>query len=436
MARGAVPLAMESSPAKRLRLPCLLVRAEKGGSGIQGLEVLLGRYEPSSRHHAGQPIYKKVADPTGHQAGGMPCFLYYWGIQDGEAQDGWWFGDEVGGAMVYCYAHAKGFPPPVVGWRIPAEDHPEIACLRVVPEGSSAITRAHEVGATASRPPRTIVSGIWVNPNAQRFYFGYLTHGASPALGIQLSSDLLPKVLAVAEGSPADQQGVPRGGVLKAINGKAIYSEDDKVRAMSELKSRPLVLEILPPEEVLPEDGSASPGMNGSGGDAGGGPTMTRTKSRLLPRRSAPAAPTPARLSSEAPSAGTWVAPSPSAASPTTRPQPPGMPPPAHLIRPAAATGAPTQRAAPSVMPTPQLPSHGGQAARPTTVKAGQETGPTRHVSVPVPEGAHRRAAVLISAFTAEEAQSLEYLLLKVLQERSNGGGHRPLWRNVLELAL
>ena len=57
-------------------------------------------------------------------------FLYYWDKE----MEGWWFGSEVGGSLVWCYSTGKGFPPPRKGWRVPIEGDPEIEGLRVIQE--------------------------------------------------------------------------------------------------------------------------------------------------------------------------------------------------------------------------------------------------------------------------------------------------------------
>lgn len=147
--------------SKRPRFPGFLVtavRTEEGAeSDVQGLEILLGQYVQCSRENAGMPVFEKTnATPKGGFAGGAaprPCFLYYWGAEDGEELEGWWFGEEVGGAEVLCYADKKNFPPPVTGWIVPGDPGQPIRCLRVSSLGADVESEASVAERTRPRPP-------------------------------------------------------------------------------------------------------------------------------------------------------------------------------------------------------------------------------------------------------------------------------------------
>jgi len=402
---------------KRPRLHPLLVKAEGGGDGIHGLEVLLGRYELRGRRHAGQPVWEKVEGSYGASGNGEPCFLYYWGPEEGEDDEGWWFGDEVGGAMVYCYARKTGFPPPMVGWRIPAEDHPKIECLRVVPQESTAaaVRGAVPEAANSTAGHQTRAAG----PGSLRFTFA---EGSSASLGIHLSSDFPPVINAVAPGSAAALQGVPVGGTIQVINGRTLSRDGDYGlhRAMRDLTLRPLVLDILPeqgavgaatPEETHPLRSNGAPSSPATGRPVT--PPQRTTARAQAVAFTRPSCEYPATAPAAAFSMGV---PSPGPAGP----RPPGTPPPARLMpRPL-----PRPPPAPMVRPPPQPP-------QPVAAKATH----VAHVSISVPEGAPRRAALLAAAFADEEAECIEHLLLKVLRERVDGPGRRLLWAKVQELA-
>jgi len=75
---------------------------------------LLGRYIDSGERRDGQPIYKK-------DDGTNDVVLYYWGDQDGPEQNGWWFGSDTEGNLIWCYNLRSGFPPPETGWLVPSE---------------------------------------------------------------------------------------------------------------------------------------------------------------------------------------------------------------------------------------------------------------------------------------------------------------------------
>jgi len=128
---------------------------------VVGLEVLLGRYEPSGQND-GRDVYSKVEG-----AGPRPVFLYYAKSQNADEVAGWWFSDEVGGSKAWCFAEGNSFPPPASGWVVPTDDAIPVQSLRVrsSPEASPskpAIPTSvrpesdelpRRVGSTASGPP-------------------------------------------------------------------------------------------------------------------------------------------------------------------------------------------------------------------------------------------------------------------------------------------
>lgn len=109
----------------------LRVSEERGSMEVVGLEVLLGRYERVDSQKS-EWVFKNTSTKS------EEVFLYYWG--GGEDTEGWWFGSEVGGSLVWCYSTGKGFPPPARGWRVPIDGDPEIEGLRVSVEESQHTT--------------------------------------------------------------------------------------------------------------------------------------------------------------------------------------------------------------------------------------------------------------------------------------------------------
>ena len=93
-----------------------------GSMEVVGLETLLGRYE-RIRSLRSDWVFRKTGVTS------EEVFLYF--SIDLEV---WWFGSEVEGSLVYCYAFGDGFPPPERGWRVPIDGDPEIEGLRVTIE--------------------------------------------------------------------------------------------------------------------------------------------------------------------------------------------------------------------------------------------------------------------------------------------------------------
>ena len=62
--------------AKRQKVSALLVTASEDQE-VQGVEVLLGRFEQTSRTNANQPVFEKISILSGKSSNeDGPCFLY------------------------------------------------------------------------------------------------------------------------------------------------------------------------------------------------------------------------------------------------------------------------------------------------------------------------------------------------------------------------
>mmetsp|Transcript_30816 Transcript_30816/g.55134 ORF Transcript_30816/g.55134 Transcript_30816/m.55134 type:complete len:257 (-) Transcript_30816:16-786(-) len=95
------------------------------GARIDGVEVLVGRYEAEvGRQHHGWPVFKKQGPSK------MPVFLYFWNSWDW-GPPGWWFGSSAGSCLAWAYAPGEGCRPPRGGWVVPIEGQPKLAGLRV-----------------------------------------------------------------------------------------------------------------------------------------------------------------------------------------------------------------------------------------------------------------------------------------------------------------
>ena len=77
------------------------------------IKELCGEYVPKGINH-GKPFYEKTIQDA------ETCFLYYWDCRDGAANEGWWFGIELGGNEVFSHNDNGSTPfPPAKGWKIP-----------------------------------------------------------------------------------------------------------------------------------------------------------------------------------------------------------------------------------------------------------------------------------------------------------------------------
>ena len=95
-------------------------------------KILCGEYMTNGEFN-GCPVYKKLWDPSDTMY--IQVLLYFWDSRDGAEFEGWWFGNELGGRLVF--AHHKNslqdsqMQPPVKGWCIPW-DGPSNNELRVI----------------------------------------------------------------------------------------------------------------------------------------------------------------------------------------------------------------------------------------------------------------------------------------------------------------
>jgi len=388
--------------AKRRKGPALKVETkDAGGEGVQGLEILLGTYQQTTEKSGEQPVYEKACGIPGVQGSEESCFLYYWPPEDGEENnEGWWFGDSVGGSMVYCYAKRSGFPPPNSGWHIPVEGDPLIECLRVTvvadASGGSSTANPRVVPPKAMPPPQTPapvarppgrqpsepppgaggskgtgaaaaggavpgkggakgnqaaassatphIAGMRPPDPGTTLKFDF-TAVMGPSLGVNFqepsATEALPLILEVRPGTPAAQLGMPVNGRLWAVNGQALSGGSTTFQdAKKFLTSRPLTLEVIPPK-----DASASAAL-GKGGHRPPTPKATWARPQFGPVR-----PQSAAASTPRP---------PAAAAPQTFGRPPR---PAAAAAVAAATGPaaasgkggpmPPQTPPPSEVPAP-----------------------------------------------------------------------------------
>lgn len=305
----------EEADSRSYRLPDLLVSVEGPHGDVPGVQVLLGRYEATGQTLSRQPVYQKVEAE-------QSCCLFFW---ESNGQQGWWFSNEVGSRMVYCYSTSQGFPPPAKGWRLPSPDHPLLTGLHV-----------------ACLDPSPAVDG-----DVRRFM---LNGRSGSPLGMQLIGTYIQQI---QPGSPADDAGVPIRGSILAVNGR---KTSDVEVALQDLASRPLILDVQLPA----------------------------IKERPMPRRSQ-------SLMGKA--------------------------------LPSRSDGLPALPATPmNSCPPP---------ARLTSWRDAQREAGL--VKVMVPEGAARRASVLLAGMEQEEIECVERLLKKVASEKDTG--QRVLWSQIQDLA-
>ncbi|CAE8731910.1 unnamed protein product [Polarella glacialis] len=76
----------------------------------------VGEYVEAGTNH-GRKVFKRRKTSTV----GAPAsvFIYYWDNRDGANFSGWWFGESVGGAQVWCRCAKADMMPPQTDWRIP-----------------------------------------------------------------------------------------------------------------------------------------------------------------------------------------------------------------------------------------------------------------------------------------------------------------------------
>ena len=96
--------------------------------------ILLGTYHVQGENH-GRSSFKKQESIPEHPD--LSVFLYFWDTRDGLELSGWWFGDSVGGTLVWARAPLLAQNVPPVGWKVPWDapvPEPGVLCVqRVMP---------------------------------------------------------------------------------------------------------------------------------------------------------------------------------------------------------------------------------------------------------------------------------------------------------------
>lgn len=304
---------------KRTWYPNMLVTTAKVGADedVDGLDVLLGQYMLTDRSSAGQPVFEKTRSGLPGSGAARPCFLYYWDDPDDEENVGWWFGEDVGASMVFCFARKRNYPPPISGWCIPAEEEIPVKCLRVTPQnggggpvfnqgGVKVVPAKRQRGAPnaggetrpcdvarawqppppppARRPPqveaagggsRTEVGAGHANASTESGAIQTLhmeVGSEDQPLGVKLTSEHLPPiVLEVRAGSLAHENGIKPGFELLSVNGQLVDA-DAVEYAMEMLRKRPLVLEMRDPGPDMRVQSIAATALAGPAPPSLGGP--------------------------------------------------------------------------------------------------------------------------------------------------------------------
>eukprot|EP00927_Polykrikos_kofoidii_P082856 TRINITY_DN8350_c0_g1_i2.p1 TRINITY_DN8350_c0_g1~~TRINITY_DN8350_c0_g1_i2.p1 ORF type:complete len:986 (+),score=266.36 TRINITY_DN8350_c0_g1_i2:183-2960(+) len=79
--------------------------------------TLAGEYTKKGTNHERPVFQKKHDNPNDPDA--VDVLLYYWDGRDGEAFQGWWFGNKLGGTKVWAHCSELLSTPPPSGWKIP-----------------------------------------------------------------------------------------------------------------------------------------------------------------------------------------------------------------------------------------------------------------------------------------------------------------------------
>jgi hypothetical protein len=111
-----------------------------GGTGMDEVVIrtLVGEYTEHGTNH-GRKVYKKAALQAGGDA--VDVFLYYWDSRDGDAFEGWWFGNQLGGTQVWSHVKNAAMTPPASGWKIPWDGGIR-AQMSVQPKANAAMNAA------------------------------------------------------------------------------------------------------------------------------------------------------------------------------------------------------------------------------------------------------------------------------------------------------
>lgn len=277
---------------------------------VSGMDALIGEYLPCGEVFDGQPVYKKAVAGGGPDAANKQCYLYYYGggeAGEDEENIGWWFGQDIGGSMVFCFARKEGFPPPLNGWCIPAEEEIPVRSLRVTQIGDEShapkhapakVRRQDPIGATVSEPfgagpgvgpgvgpaplqpqqPRNAPRSLPAQGQQRHLEGQFAAGGGQPKglmaaltqdelrdgarylrlelaagpeallVGMRLACDSFPPVIMeVRAGSLAANHGVKPGFQLLMVNQLPLSDRGALERGKAILRQRPLALEVKDP---------------------------------------------------------------------------------------------------------------------------------------------------------------------------------------------
>lgn len=114
--RFVIACAMETT-AEDAELSSLYVSATPMANDKIDLMKIIGEYSEDGVDH-GRPSFKKKTRANG----GIDVFVYYWDERDGEAWNGWWFANKVGGDQILVRNGSAEAKPPADGWTIPWYD--------------------------------------------------------------------------------------------------------------------------------------------------------------------------------------------------------------------------------------------------------------------------------------------------------------------------
>ncbi|CAK0792620.1 unnamed protein product, partial [Prorocentrum cordatum] len=149
-AAAAIPSAEAEAPGAVYQ-----VTSQAVGPKAQRVAILLGTYHEHGENH-GRVTYQKQEPIPGHPD--LKVFIYFWDTRDGLELSGWWFGDSVGGTLVWARAPLLAQNVPPAGWKVPWDaPMPEpgmLSVTRVAAEqgGVAAVAAASRATAPKARP--------------------------------------------------------------------------------------------------------------------------------------------------------------------------------------------------------------------------------------------------------------------------------------------
>ncbi|CAK0896275.1 unnamed protein product [Prorocentrum cordatum] len=132
------------------------VTSQATGPKASTVAILLGTYAEQGENH-GRPTYQKTEPIPGHPD--LKVFIYFWDTRDGLENSGWWFGDSVGGTLVWARAPLLAQMVPPVGWKVPWDaPAPEPGVLSV--QRDLAVVRGAAAFAPKARPLTAAAHGL------------------------------------------------------------------------------------------------------------------------------------------------------------------------------------------------------------------------------------------------------------------------------------